>query len=230
MIEAYNEGDIIWTHDYHLLLLPSFIYRKLPNANTGLFLHVPFPSSECFRTLANREEILRAMLCTNHLGFHLFEHARHFLTAAKRMLGLPYEAKRGGVIGIKYQGRLVSITCMHTGISPEVLMERLASDEVKQMSHRFAPMFANTGGTDTLSHGYRVGPSSGPTKLLVGIDEIEGIRGISFKLLAFERFLSMYPRLRRQVFFKQIGIRLDSRPADYEQVKSYDVKGDLLDK
>lgn len=219
MIEAYNEGDIVWTHDYHLLLLPSFIYRKLPNANTGLFLHVPFPSSDCFRTLANREEILRAMLCTNHIGFHLFEHARHFLTVCKRMLGLPYEAKRGGVISVKYQGRLVSITCSHTGINPERMLERLASDEVKQMSYRFAPMLFNTSSNGSAPHGYRVSPGHGPSKLLVGVDEIEGIRGISFKLLAFERFLSMYPRLRSQVFFKQIGIRLDSRPADYDQVR-----------
>lgn len=44
-------SPIIWVHGYELLLLPSYLLRKLPNANVGLFLDLPFPSSEIFRTL-----------------------------------------------------------------------------------------------------------------------------------------------------------------------------------
>jgi trehalose 6-phosphate synthase/phosphatase len=65
--QAYCSGDIVWIQDYHLLLLPSFLMRKIPEANVGLFLHVPFPSSEIFRTLSFREEILRSMLCADHV-------------------------------------------------------------------------------------------------------------------------------------------------------------------
>ena len=74
--QTHSEGDVVWIQDYHLLLLPSFVVRKLPRANIGMFLHVPFPSSEIFRTLSFREEILRSMLCSDHVGFHQFEYAR----------------------------------------------------------------------------------------------------------------------------------------------------------
>ena len=77
VFQSFADGDTIWIQDYHLLLLPSFLARKIPRANIGIFLHVPFPSSEIFRTLSFREEILRSMLCSDHVGFHQFEYARY---------------------------------------------------------------------------------------------------------------------------------------------------------
>ena len=59
VIEIYNSGDVVWVHDYHLLLLPSYILRKLRTTRVGLFLHIPFPSSEIFRTISVRDELLR---------------------------------------------------------------------------------------------------------------------------------------------------------------------------
>jgi trehalose 6-phosphate synthase/phosphatase len=54
VVEVYNEGNLIWIHGFHLLVLPSFISKNLPKAKTALFLHTPFPSSEIFRTLSVR--------------------------------------------------------------------------------------------------------------------------------------------------------------------------------
>ena len=56
VIEIYNSGDVVWVHDYHLLLLPSYILRKLRTTRVGLFLHIPFPSSEIFRTISVRRD------------------------------------------------------------------------------------------------------------------------------------------------------------------------------
>ncbi len=53
---------MVWVHGFHLLLLPSFLTRVLRTARVGLFLHTPFPSSEIFRTLPFREDLLRGML------------------------------------------------------------------------------------------------------------------------------------------------------------------------
>ena len=47
--EVYQPGDLIWIHDYHLLLVPSLLRQTLPDAAIGLFVHTPFPSSEIFR-------------------------------------------------------------------------------------------------------------------------------------------------------------------------------------
>lgn len=54
VIEQYQPGDIIWIHDYHLLLVPNMVRAKLPKARIGLFVHSPFPSSEIFRCLPSK--------------------------------------------------------------------------------------------------------------------------------------------------------------------------------
>lgn len=62
VVEIYQRGDLIWIHGFHLLLLPSFLRRVLPLAKIGLFFHTPFPSSEIWKTMTRREELLRGVL------------------------------------------------------------------------------------------------------------------------------------------------------------------------
>ena len=45
-------GDLVWVHDYHLLMVPALLRAALPDAAVGLFVHTPFPSSEIFRCVA----------------------------------------------------------------------------------------------------------------------------------------------------------------------------------
>ncbi|KAJ2374617.1 Trehalose-6-P synthase/phosphatase complex subunit, partial [Coemansia sp. RSA 2607] len=66
--EIYREGDIIWVNDYHLMLLPKLIRELLPEAHIGFFLHIPFPSSEIFRCLHVRRELLEGMLGADVVG------------------------------------------------------------------------------------------------------------------------------------------------------------------
>ncbi|KAJ6470395.1 trehalose-phosphatase-domain-containing protein [Mycena sanguinolenta] len=48
---VYRPGDLVWVHDYHLLLVPKLLRASVPDAVIGLFVHTPFPSSEVFRCL-----------------------------------------------------------------------------------------------------------------------------------------------------------------------------------
>ncbi|CAJ0759091.1 4073_t:CDS:10 [Entrophospora sp. SA101] len=55
IVEIYRPGDLVWVHDYHLLLVPQMLREKLPEVTVGLFVHTPFPSSEIFRCLSRYE-------------------------------------------------------------------------------------------------------------------------------------------------------------------------------
>ena len=44
----------VWINDYHLALVPQMVRKKLPDAMIGFFLHIPFPSSEIFRSLQRK--------------------------------------------------------------------------------------------------------------------------------------------------------------------------------
>ncbi|QRV75032.1 glycosyltransferase family 20 protein [Ceratobasidium sp. AG-Ba] len=95
IVQEYQEGDVIWINDYHLLLVPEMVRAKLPNATIGFFLHVAFPSSEIFRCLSVRESLLRGMLGADLVGFQTHNYARHFRQTVSRILSL--EALPGGI-------------------------------------------------------------------------------------------------------------------------------------
>jgi trehalose 6-phosphate synthase/phosphatase len=81
--------DVIWIHDYHLMLLPSRLREQFPNAQIGFFLHIPFPSYEIFRLLPSkwRAEILQGLLGADLVGFHTHDYVQHFLKCSARILG-----------------------------------------------------------------------------------------------------------------------------------------------
>ncbi|KAI4376792.1 hypothetical protein MLD38_014510 [Melastoma candidum] len=87
VMEVINpDDDYVWIQDYHLMVLPTFLRRRFHRIQVGFFLHSPFPSSEIYRTMPVRDEILRALLNCDLIGFHTFDYARHFLSCCSRML------------------------------------------------------------------------------------------------------------------------------------------------
>jgi trehalose 6-phosphate synthase/phosphatase len=50
-MDVYRPGDLIWVHDYHLLLVPKLLRLLVPDVYVGIFVHTPWPSSEVFRCL-----------------------------------------------------------------------------------------------------------------------------------------------------------------------------------
>lgn len=85
-----EDGDMIWVHDYHLMLLPEMLREEIGNSKKnvkiGFFLHTPFPSSEIYRILPVREALLLGVLHCDLIGFHTYDYARHFLSSCSRIL------------------------------------------------------------------------------------------------------------------------------------------------
>ena len=85
VVRHYRPGDTIWIHDYHLMLLPQMLREAIPDAAIGWFLHIPFPSSEVFRVLPRRDEILQGLLGADLLAFQTHSHLQHFRTSLLRI-------------------------------------------------------------------------------------------------------------------------------------------------
>lgn len=86
-----RDGDMIWVHDYHLMLLPQMLREEFhatgkKNIRIGFFLHTPFPSSEIYRVLPVRAQLLRGVLNCELIGFHTYDYARHFLSSCSHIL------------------------------------------------------------------------------------------------------------------------------------------------
>ena len=80
----------------------------------GWFLHTPFPSSEIYRILPVRKEILLGVLHCDLIGFHTYDYARHFLSSCTRILGL-----RTMPNGVEFEGRKVQVGTYPIGIDPQ---------------------------------------------------------------------------------------------------------------
>lgn len=76
--EHYEDGDVVWCHDYHLMFLPQCLKDHNSNMKVGWFLHTPFPSSEIHRTLPSRSELLRSVLAADLVGYISRSHIQFF--------------------------------------------------------------------------------------------------------------------------------------------------------
>src|SRR6185436_2318093 len=90
VLEVARPGDVIWIHDYHLMLLPALLREKMPAAAIGFFLHIPFPSYEIFRLLPSmwRKKILQGLFGADLIGFHTHDYTTYFLRSTLRILGI----------------------------------------------------------------------------------------------------------------------------------------------
>uniref|UniRef100_A0A7S3Q2V3 CBM20 domain-containing protein n=1 Tax=Chaetoceros debilis TaxID=122233 RepID=A0A7S3Q2V3_9STRA len=204
IVQCFNEGDLVWIHGFHLLVLPSFLTRRLPMAKIGLFLHTPFPSSEIFRTLWCREDLLRGMLNADQVGFHLFEYARHFLTCSRRLLGLKYgmipDEAGGHNLAIEMNGRHVAVTSIHAGIEPPILSQVLTHQSTVDRAVSIRNQFKGK-------------------VIFCAIDRMESLKGIPLKMLGLERFLNMCPEWVGKIVLIQVGISAFERGDDYVRTK-----------
>ena len=76
VVEVFQARDLVWINGFHLMLLPSFLRRFLQVGKIGYFFHTPFPSSEIWRTMTRREDLLRGILAA---GLIIFLNELNFL-------------------------------------------------------------------------------------------------------------------------------------------------------
>lgn len=182
IVKNWKRGDVIWIHDYHLLLVPGMIRKKLPDAKIGFFLHVAFPSSEVFRCLAVRKELLEGMLGANLIGFQINEYTRHFLQTCSRILSA--EATPDG---LQLEDRFVDVIHLPIGIDPVSLRQHLDNTEVAKW-------------LDIMQERYK------GKKLIVARDKLDHVRGVRQKLLSYELFLNKNPQWREHTVLIQVAL------------------------
>ncbi|HUF49209.1 MAG TPA: bifunctional alpha,alpha-trehalose-phosphate synthase (UDP-forming)/trehalose-phosphatase [Longimicrobiales bacterium] len=173
--------DMIWVHDYQLMLVPGMIRQRVPRARIGFFLHIPFPSAELFATLPTREELLRGMLGADLIGFHTDSYRRHFAATIERVLGVRVRDHEG-----EFEGQRFRLGVFPMGVDAPGLAQRARSAEVAAEVH-------------ALTAGW-------PGRLLLGIDRLDYTKGIPRRLLAYQEMLRRRPEWHGQVRLLQIAV------------------------
>ncbi|HVV54953.1 MAG TPA: bifunctional alpha,alpha-trehalose-phosphate synthase (UDP-forming)/trehalose-phosphatase [Mucilaginibacter sp.] len=175
-------GDIIWIHDYQLMLLPQLIRREQPDLSIGFFLHIPFPSYEMFRLIPWRNELLEGVLGSDLIGFHTFDDVRHFINTATRILPINSSANilTTGDHTIVAEAFPIGIDDKKYASLPRDLR---VVENIKLIKDTF------TG-----------------TKLVLSIDRLDYSKGILQRLHAFEYLLKQYPEYIGKISFYMIVV------------------------
>jgi trehalose 6-phosphate synthase/phosphatase len=172
-------GDVVWVHDYQLLLLPRMLRERAADVQIGFFLHIPFPSFEIFRYLPTqwRRALLEGMLGSDLVGFQTHDYTQYFLRSVFRTLGFEHHL---GEITMGAEVRRAE--AFPIGIDFERFMDTARSPEVAELRQQ-------------LEAGLR------GKKAIFSVDRLDYSKGLLHRLRGYECFLEKRPEWRGRVVF-----------------------------
>lgn len=189
IIQEARDDDTIWIHDFHFFLVPGMIKMKRPDLKVGFFLHIPFPSSEIFRELPQRKEILLSLIQCDLVGFHDLSYLAHFKSSLSRVLGENtsiFNDRKWGVYPISIDTQNFEDLTTH----PETI----------EFIKRYAEQKKDK-------------------KWILGVDRLDYIKGLVLKLQSMAEFLRKYPDQKEKVQMVQVVIPSRTEVPEYQELK-----------
>jgi len=197
VMQILRPDDIVWIHDYHLMMLPRLIRERVPSVPIGFFLHIPFPSFEVFRLLPTkwRAELLNGLLGSDLIGFHTHDYTQYFLRCVLRILGHEHNM---GQIALK--DHLVRVETFPMGIDFQRFSEAALTPEVQNEKEKLKDVFADC-------------------KVILSIDRLDYTKGIVNRLQGYELFLERNPEWHGKVALVLIVVPSRIEVEQYQQMK-----------
>ncbi len=177
--QVYQPGDVVWVHDYQLMLLPHLIREKIPDATIGFFLHIPFPSYEIFRLMPSdwKRELLKGILGSDLIGFHTHDYVQHFIQSAQMVLAIENQFNT-----IYYKDRIIKADLFPIGIDYKKFEEASVDPTVVNIVTSLEKTFENQ-------------------KIIFSVDRLDYTKGLNYRLDGYEQFLQQNPEWLGRVSF-----------------------------
>ncbi len=195
ILKIVRDDDIVWVHDYHLMLLPQMLKSRRRNLKVGFFLHTPFPSYEMFRCHPQRSELLDGMVSADLIGFHTFGYMRHFRSSVIRLLGAECDTTT-----VHCDDRKCFMGVFPIGANVRAFQAELKTERFKKKLADFKKIYRNK-------------------KIVLSVERLDYSKGIIRKLEVIDRFLTSCPDKNKIVF---IFISVPSRDEvqEYAQLRA----------
>ncbi|HYZ75344.1 MAG TPA: bifunctional alpha,alpha-trehalose-phosphate synthase (UDP-forming)/trehalose-phosphatase, partial [Chthoniobacterales bacterium] len=171
VLEIAKDGDLVWVHDYQLMLLPALLRAEAPNLRIGFFLHTPFPAPQVFRFHPRCRELVAGMLGANRIGFHAFNYLRHFSGAVRRLLRIETELTQ-----VSRDGHTTALGVYPIGINASKFEETMDSEEFRRRRDEFRR--AHEG-----------------KRLVISVERMDYTKGILHRLEAIDDFLAKWEQI-----------------------------------
>ena len=197
VLEHASPGDLIWVHDYHLLLLPQMLRELSPKAEIRFFLHIPFPPVELYARLPWRRQLLDGILAADVVGFQTESSTANFRKAATT-----FAAAESADDQLRDGDRLIK-----TQTAP-ISVDFAAYDQIGQSP-------------DTDDRVSRIKAEMGnPEHILLGADRLDYTKGIDVRLRAFATLLRQSPHLADRIKLVQIVVPSRQTIGDYSDMRA----------
>ncbi|OHD55729.1 MAG: hypothetical protein A2Y33_13900 [Spirochaetes bacterium GWF1_51_8] len=188
-------GDIVWIHDYQLMLVPGMLREMFPDIQIGFFLHIPFPDYEVFRLLPWRKEVLEGLMGADLIGFHTYDYAAGFLDCIRNIIGI--ENNLGVAV---YGNRLVKIDAFPMGIDYRKYTESVFNENVRNEALKTV-------------HGMN------DKKIVLSVDRLDYTKGILQRIQSFEYFLANCPEYLEKITLILVVSPSRDGIGDYRTIK-----------
>ncbi len=179
LLSILKPGDILWIHDYQLMILPGLIRARLKDVTIGFFLHIPFPSFEIFRLLHKpwKEKIVSGLLGADLIGFHTHEYVQHFLKTVQMVYG--YDSEFRNIL----------------------LKERIIRAEMFPLGIDFGKFHNARLNPDIIEGLQKIKDNFKGKKIIFSVDRLDYTKGVTHRMAGFERFLGKHSEWRGKVVF-----------------------------
>jgi len=196
-----REDDLVWVHDYQLLMVGAALRKRDLQQTLGFFLHIPFPSVDLFWRLPWKTKVLEGLLQYDLVGFQTRRDWRNFVNCALALVpGVEVKARRRNYTLLSVGDRTMKAGHFPIGIDFAGYNEGARSQEV-------------AGEAEELKANY-----PGQT-LVLGLDRLDYSKGIPERFYAFERLLEKYPELREKITLVQVVVPSRTLVPDYQNLK-----------
>ncbi|MFL5807991.1 MAG: bifunctional alpha,alpha-trehalose-phosphate synthase (UDP-forming)/trehalose-phosphatase, partial [Flavisolibacter sp.] len=177
--KIYQPGDVIWVHDYQLMMVPDMLRKVLPDATIGFFLHTPFPSYEIFRLLPTewKKQLMQGIMGADLVGFHTHDYVQHFIQSAKMILQVESQFNL-----IYYGSRMVKADQFPIGIDYQKFRAACIDETVVGICTALEEKFIGE-------------------KIIFSVDRLDYTKGLGYRLDGFDHFLSVHPEWKEKVIF-----------------------------
>ena len=190
-----REGDVVWIHDYHLMLLARELRSRGHRNRIGFFLHTPCAPPDILQTLPHHREILGGLTYCDLVGFQTENDRDNF---AHYLMTQGAVQSRGGH---EIDGRRVCLGAFPVSIETKAYM-RLAR---------------NAGRSAMIA---LVQESLSGNKLVLGVDRLDYSKGIPDRIKGFERFLELNPDWHGKVTLLQLTPKSRSEIRQYGEIEA----------
>jgi trehalose 6-phosphate synthase/phosphatase len=197
IIYEYRPGDLIWVHDYHLMLVPALLRKALPDAKIGFFLHIPFPSDEIFQLDPHAGELLAGLLGADVVGFHIDIYARNFMNAVASLTDHRYG--KGGM-EVVVDGRTAKVATLPISIDYDRFVDLATREKTAKKVEEIRDYYS-------------------AEILAIGVDRLDYSKGILERMQAIEIMLDRHPELQGRFSFIQISAPSRTKVHAYQELR-----------